>query len=298
MRPTIPNYCSPDIKAFLKKCWHQQPRKRPSFDDIVVFLINQLKLECPNGTSPRPTINFQRKKIEINLIEILKDDQPPPPELGTGKIESATNPLAVGSPGPLNGPSNTQGTFSNPTNSLVNSQNSLTVSSNPLPCIYIYRWIQVQHQIYFTTMTFIKQHNTIWAGSSDGDIFIFDCLVGSFPFPSLLPIPLVSFPSFPSLLLQLSSPSMRALFFRSITLTFPLSPSSSPSSLPSPPLPKFCLSFFHILFLPSILLSVFPPRRSSLPFPLSSTFEYSNTFSFGFLLLSPLLPSSLSMSSP
>lgn len=38
LRPPIPADCAPKLAALIKRCWDQDPHKRPSFEDILVML--------------------------------------------------------------------------------------------------------------------------------------------------------------------------------------------------------------------------------------------------------------------
>jgi sterile alpha motif and leucine zipper-containing kinase AZK len=38
LRPPIPEGTAPKVVELLKTCWHEDPSRRPSFDDIILML--------------------------------------------------------------------------------------------------------------------------------------------------------------------------------------------------------------------------------------------------------------------
>ena len=179
LRPTIPADCPPNIRSLIERCWHQSPKKRPLFDDIVYLLSSELGVQL-NEINFAKSHQFYRREVVVDLsksINLHYDIQidPPPPRAS----------------------------------------------------IFLQRWIQADDR-FISSMVYDPLTSTIWAGSSDGSIVIYDpyvCILSSSP-------PFFSFPSpfFSSLCLSFLSLSLSVSF--RVAFLFPF--------------------FFLLFFLPSV----------------------------------------------
>lgn len=72
LRPSIPDYCNSDISALIERCWDQNPKKRPNFNEIVYLLSLQLdiKLDSVNFKS----VNFKRYNRPLDLSCVLSEN--------------------------------------------------------------------------------------------------------------------------------------------------------------------------------------------------------------------------------
>src|SRR3990167_2419216 len=191
LRPSIPADCPPNIRSLIERCWHQSPKKRPLFDDIVYLLSSELGVQL-NEINFAKSHQFYRREVVVDLsksINLHYDIQidPPPPRAS----------------------------------------------------IFLQRWIQADDR-FISSMVYDPLTSTIWAGSSDGSIVIYDpyvCILSSpspfFSLPFLFPFPFPS-PFFSSLCL--SSPLSSSLFPFPFHLVFPF-------SFPSAFFSSSCLQF-------------------------------------------------------
>jgi len=76
-RPTIPQDCLPEYQSLIETCWNQDPKKRPTFKEIVEVLLPVILKD------KAPTIHI--KKISSNTV--LKIQSKPKNEIEVGGIQ-------------------------------------------------------------------------------------------------------------------------------------------------------------------------------------------------------------------
>ena len=67
MRPAIPQYVPAPYRTLIKRCWHEEPERRPRFDEVIVELINFEK----NGFSKSVDILSPREQNAPALTDII-----------------------------------------------------------------------------------------------------------------------------------------------------------------------------------------------------------------------------------
>lgn len=65
LRPTIPKDCPTDYANLIERCWHQNTKKRPTFDEIVYILSVMLDVKLADVSFD--SVTFCRKNIPVDL---------------------------------------------------------------------------------------------------------------------------------------------------------------------------------------------------------------------------------------
>jgi len=74
-RPTLPKSLYKSLKKLIRDCWHNDPDKRPTFDEIVKRLLNEVNIEIELKKEPIFICDFEHPENNDKDYDENNDDQ-------------------------------------------------------------------------------------------------------------------------------------------------------------------------------------------------------------------------------
>jgi len=74
-RPTLPKSLFKSLKKLIRDCWHKDPDQRPTFDEIVKWLLNEVKIEIELKKEPTFTCDFEHPENNDKDYDDNNDDE-------------------------------------------------------------------------------------------------------------------------------------------------------------------------------------------------------------------------------